>query len=121
MNDTIAMILHTLYEGFGPEETGEDYALGAPEYDRAIAADMAGYWHEVNEARRALDIVEYDGLLMEAVLKARGQADPNLLADSLLEVAAVAISYANSTQRQTNALNAEKEAKPTRKGKGEGE
>lgn len=117
MNDTIAMILHTLYEGFGPEEEGEDYAIGTNEYERAIAHDMAKYWFDVNEARRALDTVEYDGLLCEAVLKARGEYDPNHLSDALLEVAATAIAYANSVQRQTNAFNAE-EAKPKAKGKG---
>lgn len=107
---SVADTLHHLYEGFDPAEEGEDYALGVISSSAAIAAENARYFGEVNAARRAIHAVEWDGLLMEAVFAARAEADPNALTDRLLELAATAITYAESVQRQTDALNADAEA-----------
>jgi len=106
---SIATILTDLYEGFGPEAEGEDYALGIKEYEREISAEQAVYWGEVNAARAVFDCVEWDGLLNEAIFKVKGEADPNLLTDRLLEAAALAVAYAESVQRQTLAFNGEEE------------
>jgi hypothetical protein len=109
-NNTTAMILHELYNGFDFTDEGEDYSLnGVTENDRQILAQAHGYWRAVNEARREADVVEWDGLLVEAVLHARKEADPNALTDRLLELAATAIAYASSVQRQTDAFNTEEE------------
>ena len=108
---SIASTLHYLYEGFGAEETGTDYALGVSETERAIAQSAAAYWGETNAARQRVDALEWNGLLVEAQFKARAETDPNALIDRLLELAATAIVYAESVQRQTEAFNAEAKGK----------
>lgn len=86
-----------------------DYSLNVTESDRAIATQQAGYWRVVNEARRDAKVLEWDGLLMQATLACRAEADPDLLQDRLIELANLAGDYADSVQRQTLALNEEGE------------
>lgn len=109
--DTIADNLTGLYEGFGPQTTGEDYALGVNASEASVAAEQARYWGMVNDARKSLGVIEWDGLLCEATLKARAESNPELLADRLLELAAIAVTYANSVQRQVNDFDVEEPRK----------
>lgn len=110
-NHSIASTLHYLYEGFGADEKGDDYALGVTEGRAAIQRQVAEAWSETNKAREAIDALEWDGLLAEASAKARCEHEPNALIDRLLELAATAIVYAESVQRQTEEFNAEPKAK----------
>lgn len=91
------------------DEEGDDHALGAREQDVAVAASQARYWGMVNEARLRAGVLEYDGLLMEAALRARAETEPDLLVGRLVDLADVAMNYAVSVLRQTDALNAEGE------------
>lgn len=107
-NNTIAMILHDLYDGFDFGDEGEDYNLSSiSDNDREVMASAHSYWKRVNEARRNEGVEEWDSILLEAVLAVRIETDPNLQTDRLLELAATAISYASSVQRQTEAFNEE--------------
>lgn len=113
MSDT-ATTLHYLYEGFDPHETGEDHSLsGLTDSDRELVESIGAYWREHNAALAASDEVptEWDGILMEAFCDARAERDPNLQTDAMLRLAATAITYAESIQRQTAAFNAEPKAK----------
>lgn len=117
MSDAIAEILHTLYEGFGDLPESDDFMLArsAPEAFRS-AAD---YWAAVEAARVAEGSPSYDGMLNEAMYAALVEADPNLRTDALLRVAAVALAYAGSVQRQTDAFNAEEKPKAKARVKGD--
>lgn len=104
--DTIESALNALYQEFGTEEFGEDYALMESEGQRAITVRLAEHQAETNEARQKAGILTYPGLLYEAANKAVGESDPSLKIDALLEAAAVALAFAASVQRQTLAFDA---------------
>lgn len=84
-----------------------DYSINVSEDDRAIAKQQATYWGVVNEARAAAGVVEWDGLLMQATLAARAEAEPSVLAERLRELADIAADFADSVERQTLDLNDE--------------
>lgn len=109
----IAMTQHYLYEGFEPAEKGEDHGLsGLSDWDRDVIASVHAYWTETNAARTNAGLpLDWDAVLMEAFSGARIQTDPNLLTDGLLRLAATAITYAESVQRQTDEFNAPEKGK----------
>ena len=108
MNDT-GTILEHIYDGFGPEPTGEDFAFGITEGEREIAVARTAYWTEVNEVRREAGVLRWDDIVTEGYNKVRAEADPNLLTDRLLELSAALVAFAESVQRQTNGINGEEE------------
>lgn len=114
MIDTIANVLHELYAGFDYAAEGEDHNLMRQPPEGFDAART--YWSQINEARAAIGETSYDGLLIEAHFTALSETDPNLRTDALLRVAATALAYAASVQRQTDAFNAEDKPKGKRKG-----
>ena len=109
-----ATILEHIYEGFGPEDEGEDYAFGLEQDQVDIATANAIHWDEVNYARRefGLGSLTWDGLVTEGYFRVRAETEPNLLTDRLLELAATLVAFAESVQRQTAAFNAVEEALP---------
>ena len=106
----MSTILDHLYDTFGPADQGEDYAFGIPEGEREIALARAEYWAEVNAVRADAGVLRWDDVVTEGYNKVRAERDPNLLTDRLLELGAAVVAFAESVQRQTNAINALGEA-----------
>lgn len=116
MSESIAEILNTLYEGFGDLPEGPDYNLARSAPESFVTA--ANYWSAIEAARVIEGQPSYDGLLNETMYAALAETDPNLRTDALLRVAAVALAYAGSIERQVAAFNAAEEPKVKGKTKG---
>lgn len=94
----MSKILTELYDNFDVEAEGDDYALhyNAPETYEI----KAHYAAAMNDARNANGTLSYDGILVADTYAALAESDPALKADALLVVAATAIGFAASAQRQ---------------------
>lgn len=60
---------------------------------------QADRWKRVNDDRVRLKTLGWDGILLEEVFEALGEADPALQVKELVQVAAVAIQTAMSIER----------------------
>lgn len=107
--DSIATALDALYTNVSFAEVGEDYDLATTENDLAVHASNGAYWQAVVLAQAKADVLTYPVLLTQAYHEALGEADPNLKQDALLRLAATALSFAASVDRQTVEINAEDE------------
>jgi hypothetical protein len=110
VRDTVAEVLHDLYDGFDFDPEGEDHGLMWSTEEAERSGRQGAYWKQINDAREAQGNVTWDGLLLQAVYEANAESDPNTKTDALLRVAATALSFAKSVQRQTDAFNADEEA-----------
>lgn len=69
------------------------------ESDQRDFANMADYRKQINDARVELDCLAWDGILLEEVYEALGEADPLLRRQELIQVAAVALAEAECIDR----------------------
>lgn len=91
LNDTLGEIADLRLDQVEnqPELEGLDPFLGASDLKRS--AQALSHWSQVNTARRNLEIVTSDGLLIETVYSAASQTEPSLLREGYLFVAAEAL------------------------------
>lgn len=91
LNDTFADVSDVRFDQVenNPELEGLDPFLGGSDLKRAAAA--ADHWKQVNNARRSLDCVTSDGLIIEATYSAASQTEPTLIREGYLLVAAEAL------------------------------
>lgn len=98
--DTIDGVLDALYDEFETADQGEDYALGSSANQMRIHEQAAKHWQETIEASRNADALTFPALLAEGYHSSAGEADPNLKVDALLRLAATALVFAASVERQ---------------------
>lgn len=91
LNNTLADVSDARFDHIerNPELENLDPFLGGSDLRRAASA--AEHWRQVNAARRTLDSVTSDGLLIEAVYSAASQTEPTLLREAYVLVAAEAL------------------------------
>jgi hypothetical protein len=81
----------------------QDHPSSYGESDRRQAERTADHWKAINAARVELDVLAWDGILLEEVYEALAEIDPLLRRQELVQVAAVAAAEIESIDRAIEA------------------